>query len=105
MIKLIPYWRSAWRFVSIQLGVAGTILTAWLIASPDAILHAWLLLPGELKSAIPPRFIPMIGVGLFALGTIARIVHQPKTQAKIEQKMFDKQLKDTVQALETPPTQ
>lgn len=103
MIRLIPYWKSAWRFVSIQIGIIASIGTAWLIASPDAILHAWLFLPGDLKSVIPPRFIPMIGVGLFVVSMLARIVHQPKTQEKIEQKMIKKQLEQA--GVDTPVTE
>lgn len=90
-MKLIPAWRSAWRFVSVQLGTIATILTGWLVLSPEALLHAWMLIPADLKAVIPPRYMLFIGVGLMALATIARVVHQPKAAAVIAEKQAEKQ--------------
>lgn len=84
-LRLIAGWRQAWRFASIQLALIGSALCALATAFPDAILFAWNMVPPDLKAAIPARFVPLIGVALFVLSIFARIVHQPKTQAKIEE--------------------
>lgn len=88
-MQLVPYWRSFWRLVSVQLTVVGTILTGWLIASPDAVLNAWLMLPADLKAVVPPKAIPLVSMSLFVLSVLARIVRQPKTKEIISQKLVD----------------
>lgn len=75
-MKLIPDWRAAWRFWSVQLGLIGTALAGIFIAFPDAALYAWALLPQDLKSFVPARFMPLIGVAVFVTSLIARIVKQ-----------------------------
>lgn len=94
MFKLVPYWKSAWRFVSVQLGVVATLLTGFLIGFPEAALHVWSVMPQELKSTIPPSYMPLIGAGFMALSVLGRIIHQPKTAEKIETKMVEKQLNE-----------
>lgn len=90
-LRLIPGWRHSWRYVSVQLSLLGTLLCTFFAAFPDAILYAWNLIPPDLKAALPQHWVPIIGVALFVLATLARIVHQPKTQAKIEQKVAEKE--------------
>lgn len=91
-LQLIPGWRSSWRFVSVQLSLFGTLVCGFLAAFPDAILYAWNLIPPDLKAMLPQRWVPLIGVALFVLATLARIIHQPKTQAKIEEKLAEKEV-------------
>lgn len=90
-LQLISGWRSAWRFASVQLALFGSFICSLAVAFPDAILFAWNHVPPDLKTAIPPRFLPLIGVALFALSIFARIVHQPKASAKIEEKLAQKE--------------
>lgn len=79
-MKLIDGWRQAWRFWSVQLAALGTFLTGILIAFPEVTLQAWALLPADLKGAIPPQYVPLIGVAVFAASIIARLVQQRKLQ-------------------------
>jgi len=90
MLKLVPYWRSAWRLVSVWLGSIATVVTTLIIGFPEAVLHAWNMLPVEIKSTIPPKYIPMIGAVLMAGAVLSRLVHQPKTQAVIADKLIEK---------------
>lgn len=90
-LQLISGWRSAWRFFSVQLALFGSLVCSLLVAFPDAMLYAWNMIPPDLKSAVPPRFLPLIGVALFVLSIFARIVKQPKAQAKIEEKLAEKE--------------
>lgn len=84
--KLVEHWRLVWRTWSFQLGFIGTILTSVLLASPDLALQVWAMMPADLKATIPERFTPFIGVGIFALGLIAKFIKQAKLEAMRGQK-------------------
>lgn len=78
-IKLIHDWRKlAWKFWSIKLGAVGTTLTSLLILWPDSALYLWGAMPEEVKAMLPPQYVPMIGVVIFALSMFARLVKQQK---------------------------
>lgn len=77
-MKLVPNWRQCFKFWSVRLGMLGTALTGLLVAFPEAALHAWSLLPGDMKAFIPQQYMPFIGVGVFALSILARLIKQPK---------------------------
>lgn len=77
---LIDNWRQSWRFLSIQLGVIGTTIASVLIAFPDAALHAWALLPADLKALMPPQYTPLIGVAIFVISMLARLFKQRKLE-------------------------
>lgn len=81
-VELIDDWRLFWRFWSVRLGIIGTALTGILVAFPDAALYAWNILPSDLKAAIPERYVPLIGVGVFVLSLFARLVKQKRPDAK-----------------------
>lgn len=81
-IALIDDWRLFWRFWSVRLGIIGTAITGVLVASPDAALYAWNMLPPDLKAAIPERYVPLIGVGVFVLSMFARVVKQKRPDDK-----------------------
>ena len=74
--ELIENWRECWRFWSVRLGIVGSAITGVLIAFPDVALSAWAMMPADLKSAIPERYMPLIGVVVFALSIVARLVKQ-----------------------------
>ena len=78
--ELIEDWRKCWRFWSVRLGVMGSAITAVLIAFPDVALSAWAMLPADLKAAIPERYMPLIGVGIFVASLIARAIKQTKLE-------------------------
>ena len=80
--ELIEDWRKCWRFWSVRLGVIGSAITAVLIAVPDVALSAWAMLPADLKAAIPERYMPLIGVGIFVASLIARAIKQTKLEPK-----------------------
>lgn len=80
--ELIENWRQCWRFWSVRLAAVGTALTGLLIAFPDAALYAWALMPVEFKAAIPPQYMPLIGVGVFVLSIVARLIRQDSLRDK-----------------------
>lgn len=70
-MKLIPNWRKAWRFATVQIG---------------ALAVLWIALPAETQASvlqalhIDKQFLPGI-VGLAVI--IGRLIAQPKAQAEI----------------------
>lgn len=61
-MKLIPEWRSAWRFLSVQIAALVAILAALYDYVPQ--LQAWL----------PPGWMKWAGLVVI----LARVIHQPK---------------------------
>ena len=80
--ELIEDWRNFWRFWSVRLGIVGSAITGVLIAFPDVALSAWAMMPADLKSAIPERYMPIIGVVIFIASLIARAIKQTKPVPK-----------------------
>ena len=83
-IELIEDWRNFWRFWSVRLGVIGSAIAAVLIAFPDVALSAWAIMPADLKAAIPERYMPLIGVGIFVASLIARDIKQSKLERNLK---------------------
>ena len=81
-LELIEDWRNFWRFWSVRLGIIASAITGVLIAFPDVALSAWAMMPADLKSAIPERYMPLIGVVIFVASLIARAIKQTKLEQK-----------------------
>ena len=77
-MQLISDWKKAWRFWSVQLAAVGALLTTALIALPDVAIGAWAVLPAEMKAAIPSEYMPLLGVAVFVLSMVARVIKQPE---------------------------
>jgi len=83
--KLVPNWKQGLKFWSTRISIVGASLATLLITSTDAAKWAWDNLPADLKSAIPPQYTPLIGIGIVGLSWFARIVQQTKLQKQLEQ--------------------
>ena len=64
-MKLIPEWRKAWRMVSVQ---------AMTLAA--TIQGAWVALPLDLISQVPPGVVRGVTLALLGLGIVGRLVKQ-----------------------------
>lgn len=65
-VRLIDEWRKAHRMLSVQaMALAGAIQTAWM------------LLPGDMKAAVPPTVVGWVSVALLVGGIVGRLVDQP----------------------------
>ncbi len=74
--ELIEDWRECWRFWSVRLSLLGSALLSAFFAFPDAMIHAWNMIPGELKAYISAEYAKWIPVALIVSGVLARIVKQ-----------------------------
>lgn len=75
-MRLIDNWRVCYRFWSLRLAAIGATLASVLLASPEAALWAWNLMPADLKSVIPAQYTPFIGIFIFFMSMVARLVKQ-----------------------------
>lgn len=76
--RLVANWRSAWRWWSIRLNALGLLILGLVQFDPVAALYVWSLMPPAVQAILPRNFLTIIGLALFALSMIARLVKQPK---------------------------
>lgn len=71
--RLVDDWRQAWRWWSVQLHLAGTVLASLLLLVPQ--------MPAEMQALLPPR-LRLVLVGVWAVaGLAARLVKQGGSNA------------------------
>jgi hypothetical protein len=61
----VPDWRQAWRWFSVRAMVLAI-----------AIQTAWELAPLDLKTKIPPEWMPYITILVLTAGILGRLVNQ-----------------------------
>jgi len=69
-MKLIPDWKKAWRWFSVQALIA--------IAALPVV---WSMLPSDVKGFLPDGWEPWILVGLALAGLIGRVIDQNRAPA------------------------
>ena len=67
-MKLVDNWKNCWRWFSTQ---------AMVLAG--AIQGAWLFVPDDLRSTIPPHWLQGITIALMCMGVAGRLVKQKDT--------------------------
>lgn len=65
-VHLIPHWRHAYKFFSIQSA-----------ALQAAVLVGWAQMPDDLKQALPSWLLPLLAGFVLAVGVIGRMTKQP----------------------------
>ena len=66
-MKFIDEVGQAWRMLSVQS-----------MSAAIAIQGAWVSVPDDMKSSIPPQWVHYLTMGLLALGVVGRLVKQDK---------------------------
>ena len=64
-LELVDDAKQAWRWLSMQ------AMTAAL-----AVQSAWLFIPEDMKSSIPPNIVQAVTLALLGLGIVGRLVKQ-----------------------------
>lgn len=59
------------HFIIAYLGVC---FMGFVTAFPDAMLEAWNMLPGDVKFHLPASFVSVVGLVMFSISVIARMV-------------------------------
>lgn len=69
-MKLVPDWKQAWRWFSVQA-----------LAAIVALPLVWGMLPSDVKAFLPEGWEPWVLVSLAAAGIIGRVIDQNKAPA------------------------
>lgn len=75
---LVDNWCLAWRWWSVRLNALGLLILSFVQFDPVGALAVWNMMPLAVRTFLPSNFLTIIGVALFALSMIARVVKQPK---------------------------
>lgn len=77
-VEFVAHARLLWKTWSVWLIGVGTGLGVYLSAAPDTIAQVWLMLPPDLKAALPVNVAQYISYALIALGVVSKFIRQPK---------------------------
>ncbi|MFU7835445.1 hypothetical protein [Raoultella planticola] len=77
-LELVGHARLLLKTWSVRLGAAGALVGVWAQSFPDAALHAWAMLPPDIKGILPPNVVAMISPALVVLAILSQYVRQPK---------------------------
>ncbi|MDR6128778.1 GH24 family phage-related lysozyme (muramidase) [Sphingomonas sp. SORGH_AS802] len=69
-------WREASRWWSVRVSALGSILYAAMILMPDQLLALWNMMPSEVRAALPARAGDWLGMILFIMVIIVRLLPQ-----------------------------
>lgn len=75
--RLVENWRSAWRWWSLRLNALGLLILGFVQFDPVGALFVWNMMPSHVRAFLPSNFLLYVGLALFALSMIARMVKQP----------------------------
>lgn len=63
---LVPHWRHAYKFFSLQSA-----------AVQAAVLVTWASMPDDMKQALPSWLLPAIAFFVLSIGVVGRMTKQP----------------------------
>lgn len=70
--RLVPGWRRAYTFFSIQSA-----------ALQAAVLVTWATLPDDMKTSLPSWLLPLIAGFVLVVGVIGRLTHQSENPSPV----------------------
>jgi len=75
-MKLLPNWRLAWRWSSVQLSALGAVLLALAIALPDVVTSIWSALPPAVLDRLPANVALLVPLAIQIAAGVARVIQQ-----------------------------
>lgn len=69
-------WREASRWWSLRVSALGSLLFAAMSLIPDQLLALWNMMPSEVRAHVPARAGSWIGLALFLLVAVVRLIPQ-----------------------------
>lgn len=81
-MRLVNDWKDWPRWFSTWCEAASAAFFSAMLIAPEIFTQVWLVLPADVRSAIPADWLKWIGVALIAAGSIAKIIDQPKLEQK-----------------------
>ena len=84
-LEFVGHARLLLRTWSVRLGTAGALVGVWAQSFPHAALHAWAMLPPDIKNILPPNIVAMISPALVVLAGLSQYVRQPALKDKADE--------------------
>lgn len=84
-LEFVGHARLVLKTWSVRLGAAGALIGVWAQSFPDAALHAWAMLPPDIKDILPANIVAMISPALVVLAILSQYVRQPKLKEKADE--------------------
>ena len=84
-LEFVDHARLLLKTWSVRLGTAGALVGVWAQSFPDAALHAWAMLPPDIKDILPANIVAMISPALVVLAILSQYVRQPKLKEKADE--------------------
>ena len=84
-LEFVGHARLLLKTWSVRLGAAGALVGVWAQSFPDAALHAWAMLPPDIKDILPANIVAMISPALVVLAILSQYVGQPKLKEKADE--------------------
>ena len=64
-MKLVPDWRKAWRWLSVQA-----------MALQGIVAVSWISVPDDMRAAVPPQWLAFAAIVLTVFGIVGRVIKQ-----------------------------
>ena len=84
-LEFVDHARLLLKTWSVRLGTIGALIGVWAQSFPDAALHAWAMLPPDIKNILPPNIVAMISPALVVLAVLSQYVRQPALKDKADE--------------------
>lgn len=84
-LEFVGHARLLLKTWSVRLGAAGALIGVWAQSFPDAALHAWAMLPPDIKDILPANIVAMVSPALVVLAILSQYVRQPKLKEKADE--------------------
>ena len=84
-LEFVGHARLLLKTWSVRLCAAGALVGVWAQSFPDAALHAWAMLPPDIKDILPANIVAMISPALVVLAILSQYVRQPKLKEKADE--------------------
>lgn len=82
-MTLINGWKTFWRWWSTWLVAIGSSIAAFAPEISEALLHAWSILPIDIRDSFPPEWVRYAGAAIAFLAIPAKLVRQSKVHADV----------------------
>ncbi|HCA7143908.1 hypothetical protein KC248_27910 [Klebsiella michiganensis] len=84
-LEFVAHFRLLLKTWSVRFGAVGALVGVWAQSFPDAALHAWAMLPPDIKDILPANIVAMISPALVVLAILSQYVRQPKLKEKADE--------------------
>ncbi|MDU3908035.1 MAG: hypothetical protein E7G85_24370 [Citrobacter portucalensis] len=73
------------KYTRLEFVAIGALVGVWAQSFPDAALHAWAVLPPDIKNILPPNIVALISPALVVLAVLSQYVRQPALKEKADE--------------------